>query len=137
MQALRTRDVTSLLKFGTNAVQAAAQVLRLRDEPVLCSLEKIDEVELQGIALLKLNGINLKIKDEILAQVSGDPLNNFANGTNMYDLMRSNDLFIQEISCLRGVDNSLRHHDLLDTAFDRDEQLVFDVINQLKDSSYF
>ena len=51
--------------------------------------------------------------------------------------MKSKDLFIKEIACLRGVENTLRHQVLLDTAFDRDEHVVFDVINQLHDSSYF
>ena len=70
-------------------------------------------------------------------QVLTDELNQFARGDGATNLMKSNDTFIKEVACLRGVENPLRHQNMLDTAFDRDEHMVFDVINQLRDSSYF
>ena len=38
MNAIRSRDVTTLLRFGTNAVQAASQIFRLTENAVNCSL---------------------------------------------------------------------------------------------------
>jgi hypothetical protein len=37
---------------------------------------------------------------------------------------------------LHGVDEGRRHALVLDSAFDRDEQLAFDAITQLQPSSY-
>jgi hypothetical protein len=137
MNATQSRDVTSLLKFGSNAVQAAAQIFRSQNDPVNCSLDSLGDVELQGLAVLKLNGVDIKFSENLMSKVLGDQLNQFANGDNPAILMKSSNLFIKELACLRGVENPLRHQVLLDTAFDRDEQLVFDVINHLRDSSYF
>ena len=137
MNAIQSRDVTSLLKFGANAVQAAAQIFRIQKGLVNYSSDSLDDVELQGIAILRLNGIQVSFSDQLSNRVSSDQLNQFASGDNSTILMKSNDLFIKEIACLRGVENLLRHQVLLETAFDRDEHMVFDVINQLRDSSYF
>jgi hypothetical protein len=137
MIATQSRDVTSLLKFGANAVQAAAQIFRGQSDPVTCLLDSLGDVELQGLAVLKLNGVDVQFPENLASKVSGDQLVQFATGDNPAMLMRSSNLFLKELACLRGVENPLRHQVLLDTAFDRDEQLVFDVINHLRDSSYF
>jgi hypothetical protein len=134
---IQSRDVTHLLELGTNAVQAAAQILRINNSSVKCSLSSFREVELQGIAILRLNGINIDFTEYEISETTKDPLNQFALGINPIELMKSDDPFIREISCLRGIEEPLRHEWLLNTAFDRDEQLIFDIINQLHQSSYF
>jgi hypothetical protein len=126
MSTAESRDVSDLLSLGSNAVQSAAQILRLQNTPVNCSLEKFGEVESQGMAILQLNGI------ETHCQKSMDltsPLNSFSSEENMKNLMKSDDLFIKELACLHGVDESKRHLSLLNSAFDRDEDLAFDIIN--------
>lgn len=50
--------------------------------------------------------------------------------------MSSDDAFIKEISSLHGVHDGVMHHKIFDEAFDRDEQLAIDVIDQLQQSSY-
>jgi hypothetical protein len=137
LNTVQSRNVSSLLKLGTNAVQAAAQILRIQKSPVTCSLPSFTEVELQGLAILRLNGIEINFTEDVFEKTISDVLNQFALGNNRLELMRSGDLFIKEISCLRGIDESFRHELLLDTAFDRDEKLIFDVISQLHQSSYF
>ena len=137
LDAILSRDVSSLLSLGSNAVQAAAQVLRMKDSPVTCSLATLGEVEFQGIAILRLNGINVDFSENIEEEIAVDLLNQFALGHNPAELMQSDNLFIKEISSLRGTENTLRHRVMLDTAFDRDERLAFDIINQLHPSSYF
>lgn len=54
----------------------------------------------------------------------------------MFDLIREAGPFVQEMACLHGADGPARHSSTLDTAFDRDEQLAFDVLNQLSQSGY-
>lgn len=138
MNAIQSRDVSSLLKFGSNAAQAASQVLRIGKESVKCSLDMLSDVELQGLAILRLNGIQVDIADNNLYNKSiNDPLNKFALGYDMLELMKSNDPFVKEMACLCGAERTSTHTSLLDTAFDRDEHLIFDIINQLHDSSYF
>jgi hypothetical protein len=138
MNAICSKDVTVLITLGSNAVQAAAQILRIQITEVTCSLRSFGEVELQGLAILRLNGISVKFSENFDAQtVIEDPLNQFALGTNPAALMRSSDLFIKEIACLRGIEEISKHQYFLDSAFDKDEQLSFDIIDQLQTSSYF
>lgn len=137
MDAIHSRDVTSLLKFGTNAVQAAAQIFRIRKGVINFFPASILDVEIQGIAILKLNGVEVSLSDELTTRVLTDELNLLASGENSTTLMKSTNLFIKEIACLRGVENLLRHQQLTETAFDRDEHMIFDVISHLRDSSYF
>ncbi len=136
MNAIQTRDVGPLLKFGSNAVQAAAQIFRLGENSVTCTLDSLDDAEVQGMALLRLNGIDVNFSGVLSKRLADDELNQFAVGDNLLGLMKSSDPFVRELACLRGVENLLRHQAMLSTAFDRDEQLVFD-ISQLRDSSYF
>ena len=138
MKAIQTRDVSSLLNFGSNAVQAASQVLRINKESVKCDLDKVSDVEIQGLAILRLNGIQVDFTDNsIVDKIVEDPLNQFAQDHDIAALMKSKDLFVKEMACLYGLAGPSRHTATLDTAFDRDEHLMFDIINQLQDSSYF
>lgn len=138
MKAIQSRDVSSLLKFGSNAVQAASQVLRIQKGPVTCSLEEFNTAEVQGLAILRLNDITINLinKNGIDSSLN-DPFNQFVLGHNIAELMKSKDLFIKELASLYGIDGNSKHVSILDTAFDRDEHLMFDVINQLQNSSYF
>lgn len=131
-KAIGTKDVTDVLSLGTNAVNAAAQVLKTEKGRITCTIERFDEVQSQGAAMLAVNGLHLN-------GVEGyrSPINDFAEWRSGSDLMTSNDPFVQELACLHGVNYSARHAEMLDTAFDRDEQLAFDVITQLQESSYF
>jgi hypothetical protein len=137
MSAIPSRDVSSLLGFGTSAAQAAAQVLRIQGDSVRCSLSSFGEVELQALAILRLNGLEVDFTSDVVRETVTDPLNQFALGHNPLALMKSDDPFIKEIACLRGIENPLRHKHILDTALDRNEQLVLDIINRLHDSGYF
>jgi hypothetical protein len=137
MDSIYSRDVSALLPLGTNAVQSAAQILRLQDHDVTCSLASIGDVELQGLAILRLNGINVKLCGDVDEQTKIDTLNQFALNMNLAELMKDDDLFIKEIACLRGTEKLSKHQYFLDNAFDKDEHLTFDMIDQLHPSSYF
>lgn len=137
LATIRSRDVTEILGFGTNATQAAAQILRMSSEVVTCSLNSFNDVELQGLAILRMNGVNIDTPSQLIDEANSDLLNQFVLGINPLQMMKSDDPFIKEIACLRGIDNLFRHQSMFDTAFDRDEDLSFDVINQLHDSNYY
>ncbi len=135
LESVATRDVTKLLPLGSNAVQSAAQVLRLSAVPVRYSLQALGEAELQGVAILQMNGV--KLAQDSHPSPNGNELNRFASSeVPMLDLIREASPFIQEMACLHGADGPVRHSNTLDTAFDRDEHLAFDVLNQLSHSGY-
>jgi hypothetical protein len=50
-------------------------------------------------------------------------------------LMTSLDPFIREIACLHGLSHTPRHPQVLESAFDEDEDLTLDAIDQLKQST--
>jgi hypothetical protein len=135
-KAIVSRDVTDLLPLGVNAVQAAAQVLRLTGQPVTCRCKAWLRAESQGLAILRLNGLTLNTATDV--GLPDDDLNRFAQWTGVgRGLMRCEDGAVREVACLHGVDHGRRHDEILDSAFDRDEQLAFDAISQLQPSSYF
>lgn len=134
-KTIATEDATELVSFGINAVQAAAQVLRLNNRPVRCRPAAWQMAEAQGLAILRLNGVTVDTDNDPNAPV--DSLNRYAIWDQGRALMKSEDQFIRELACLHGVDEGRRHASVLDSAFDRDEQLAFDAIAQLQPSSYF
>jgi hypothetical protein len=134
-RTIATEDATELVSFGINVVQAAAQVLRLNKRPVRCQPAAWRMAETHGLALLRLNGVVVDTGSD--ANVPADELNRFALWDRGDALMKSENPFMREIACLHGVDQGCRHASMLDSAFDRDEQLAFDAITQLQPSSYF
>lgn len=118
--AIASRNVTKILSLGSNAVQSAAQVLKLETTPIECNIEHWGKVEQQGLAILRAHGINIEGPDD-------DELNKFIIWKeHRKTLMNSEDPFIQELSCLHGFLSESRHRDMLTTAFSRKEELAFD-----------
>lgn len=129
MECVATRDISDVLKMGTNATQAACQVLRSSPEPVTFTIENYDEIIELSLAVLTLNGIQFD------SDFESSPLRSFAEGQGLKGLMSGDDKFLKEVACLHGLVQP-RHVDMLDEAFDVDEDLAMDVINQLQDSSH-
>jgi hypothetical protein len=134
-KTIATEDASELLQFGINAVQAASQVLRLTNRPISCQPLVWEIAEIQGLAILRLNGV--KVDTGSGTNVPNDELNRFALWHQGDELMKSEEPFIRELACLHGIGDGCRHVSVLDSAFDRDEQLAFDAITQLEASSYF
>lgn len=120
VHAVGTRDVTHLLRMGSNAAQTAAQALKLTPGEITCQVDSWGYAEQQGLAILRANGINV-------AGPADDELNRFALWQERgHALMASGDPFIQEMACLHGISEFPRHPGILATAFDRGEELAFD-----------
>lgn len=129
MECIATRDVSEVLKMGTNATQAACQVLSVSAEPVTFNIENYDEVIELSLSVLAFNGIAFD------SEFEPSKLRAFAGGLELKKLMLDDDKFIQEVACLHGL-SSPRHSMMLREAFDVDEDLAMDVINQLQNSSH-
>lgn len=120
LHAVGTRDITRLLRMGSNAVQSAAQPLKLTPGAITCQVQSWGSVERQGLAILRANGTSV-------AGPADDELNRFALWNERgHQLMQSDDPFIQEVACLHGISNYSRHPVILETALDRGEELAFD-----------
>lgn len=131
MEAVASRDFTHVLSMGVNATHSAAQLVRAEvGEPVRIDNDiDICAVVEQSLAVLVINGVqhNYKAINTELMQL--------AAATGMKDLMQSKNGFVREFACLHGLSES-RHQHLLDTSFDRDEELAMDVLNQIQRSSH-
>ena len=120
LHAVGTRDITRLLRMGSNAAQSAAQILKLTSGAIACRVESWGPVERQCLAILRANGISVD-------GPADDELNRFALWRERgRELMESGDPFIQEMACLHGISDHPRHPRILETALDRGEELAFD-----------
>lgn len=137
LRAVATRDLTNIVRMGINATQAAAQLLKISNEPIKFNWEILNQIDAnsdeysvveQSLAILTFNGIKYD------CDLETSELRQLANAHNMQTLMSSSDKFIQQIACLHGVLPS-RHAETLSSAFDYDESLTLDLLNQLKQSS--
>lgn len=131
MEAVSSRNFDDVLSMGVNATHSAAQLVRAEgSEPVKISNDiNLNPVVEQSLAVLVINGVlhNYKeINTELMQLVSA---------TGVRNLMQSSDGFVREFACLHGVAEP-RHQNMLDSSFDRDEELAMDVLNQLQKSSH-
>jgi hypothetical protein len=131
MQAVATANVDELLPLGANAAQAAAQALAANGDVALVTPRKFSLAESQGLAILIMNGVQIvtngvPLDDDTelmrLAQKGSDP-----------GLMKSKDEFLRELACLHGLSKAPRHESMFQTAFDQDDDLVMDAIDQLQE----
>jgi len=129
-RAIATKNVDRLLALGPNAAQAAAQPLRTVTRQVTLSRQPSTEAEEQSLIVLALNGI--RPSDEVGAGPNSE-LHRFAVEGGSLQLMQSESKFIAEVSSLHGI-GAPRHTDVLDTAFDYDEDLALDAIDQARTS---
>ncbi|MEZ8701992.1 RNA-directed DNA polymerase [Vibrio cyclitrophicus] len=131
MKAVATRNVTECLAMGSNCTQAAAQLLSIEDLPVEIDVAGLKgnnaHVIEQSLAILDLNGINYDV------DLQESELRKFSKGIGIGLLMESKDRYIKELSCLHGI-GLPRHKLLLNSCFDRDEELILDVLNQVHSS---
>jgi hypothetical protein len=125
-RAVATKSLDRLLPLGANAAQAAAQPLRALGAEVSLGRPPETEVEEQALAVLALNGIQ---PSGVVFQRGINELHQLAVEGSSLELMRSKSAFIAEISSLHGL-GAPRHLQVLDTAFDLDEDLALDAVDQ-------
>ncbi|MEQ1685304.1 MAG: hypothetical protein ABL916_16780 [Burkholderiaceae bacterium] len=128
--SIATGSIDRILGFGTNAAQAVAQPLRMSRYGASLDQAPTSSAALAALAVFQLNG-----GAEHLPKVNSptNELLRFAQDGVDISLMRSEDNFVQELSCLHGV-ASPRHGRVLDTAFDTSEMISLDAIEQANQS---
>lgn len=131
-KAIGTRQVTDLFALGSNAVQAAAQVLRTDPRPVNLGSITWTEASYQSLATAYLNGLTINAHEPVPARVN-DLVDFAIRGPDM-KMMEGDLSFLSEVACLHGLSEVPRHQSILDSAFDEDEDLALDVIEQARSS---
>lgn len=132
MAAVESGNIDGLLSLGSNSAQAAAQPLRASGRRVTSASAKFGEAEEQGLAAFCLNGV--AVERNVAIGQQGSELIRFATAGVDVALMKSNDPFMRELGCLHGLSNQARHPEILESAFDEDEALVMDAIDQIQQS---
>jgi len=132
MSAVATGNIDPLLEIGSNAAQAAAQPLRAIGRRAVTGQREFTEAETQALVVFVLNGVTV---DYPQGSGGGDSeLMRFAvNGADA-QLMKNSKPYIRELACLHGLAAQPRHSEVLETAFDEDEVLAMDAIEQLQQS---
>lgn len=130
MDAVASLDMSDVVRMGGNATHIAAQLIRVECRNITLdeTLPQSPLIE-QSLAIIEFNGISHNFKK------SESELRLLAKAERMSSLMNSEKLFIKEFACLHGV-SPARHEQILDSSFDRDEELALDVLNQLQNSSH-
>jgi hypothetical protein len=129
LDAVTTRDVSQILRYGPTAAQAAAHALRANGEIVSCkSLDwtnpRSRHTVISACAVLQLNG--LKVESD--SPLPDSPALQFSDWTERsFNLFHSNDPYFRELGCVHGIDDPDANRWAIETAFDRDDDLVFDI----------
>lgn len=123
INSLLTLDVTMILKMGSNAAQASAQIIKSKSKAVYCGITELNEFEIQGLSIFKFHGIMVEFNGE--TQID-DALFKFASGDIQAGKETENQ-FIYEFSALHGHHES-RHVETLNSVFDKNESFSFDAL---------
>ena len=133
LRALANRDVSDLLKFGPVAARSVARSLKMDSNPVRCSVTNFTEEAIQAYAILLLYGVPL----EVAGELPESPITTFCRGGHdISALFDSSELYYRELACIHGLDEPEVLKRTLETAFDRDEELAFEIMDIL-DISYW
>ncbi|GAB3163564.1 RNA-directed DNA polymerase [Telluribacter humicola] len=104
LESIRSKNIDKVISLGTNCAQAAAQAFKACSSTVFLTLQELTPVQEQSLAIFQLYAIPVEG-----GQVPTCDLFEFATlGCNNY-LMTCEDSFIKEISCLHGVQETIRH----------------------------
>ncbi|WP_272695135.1 RNA-directed DNA polymerase [Sphingomonas molluscorum] len=123
IRAIVTGNCSKVVSMGTNVAQATAQVFRSALKTANFSDPVVTEVEIQGLAVLILNGVAV----EAGVRSKEHPLLRFAMGPVDLELMEQPRGLVQELACLHGLGDQ-RHTSTLNTAFDIADQVVLDAL---------
>lgn len=128
MECISTRNIDKILPFGANCAQMIAQPLKAIGGHVSMTPRELSEAEEQALIVLKLYDVQIENAPALKSQMG-----KFASSGVDINLMKSEDLYLRDISCLHGMSEHARHRGILETYLDEDEELAFDAVNLLQE----
>ena len=132
MKAVSTGIIDDIIPLGINAAQATAQPLKAAKKSCILTSQNLKESDLHALSIFFLNGVT--VTHSIPSDKYSDILQFALNGSDI-DLMRqTQNPVLRELACLHGIGQP-RHADCLETAFDIDEELTMDALEQPWQSS--
>ncbi len=132
--AVLARDVSQLLRYGPSAAQAAAQALRAEGERVSCKgVDWADPRVIQACAVFQLNGL-IVASETPIPEAAVLRFSNWTEGS--FSLYHTADPYFRELGCVHGMDNPEANRWAIETAFDRDDDLVFDIQESMQAYPY-
>lgn len=132
MHAVGSGDIDMVLALGSNAAQAAAQPLRAAHKQAWRTKGVLSDEEVQALGVLLFNGVGVKAPKD--SSRTHSQLLDIAERGGSEDNMTKGGMFARELACLHGVGDRPRHSEVLETAFDKDEEIALDAIEQLQQS---
>ncbi len=132
MLAVSGQDLDRVIEMGTNTAQATAQPLKAAGVEVSTTYKTFEKAKEQSLAVFLMNG--LKVSRPQPTQLPESEVVRFATHGTELPMMKSPDAFLREIACLHGISVEPRHPMMLDRAFDEDESLAMDAVEQLQQS---
>ncbi|AUC81794.1 RNA-directed DNA polymerase [Lacinutrix sp. Bg11-31] len=123
IKSLISLDISMILRLGSNAAQAAAQVIKIKSKVVKCYITSPNSYEIQGLSIFKFHGISIEFGEETTVE---EPLFKFASG-NIKASKSIDDQFLNEFGALHGNTES-KHEETLDSLFNENESWSFDAM---------
>ena len=133
MRAVATGKIDKVLVLGTNASQAASQPIVGARKGCLVSGHIDSSEKLQGLAIFLFNGVDVTLPADVPTDQS--ELLRLARDEVDAASMRGGDPYLRELACLHGLQRTPRHAEMLISAFDEDEELAMDAVEQLQESA--
>lgn len=132
IKTIITKDISTIVRLGTNAAQAVAQVIKQKQSILTCTLDPADNDVIIALSIFKFHGIKIEFTN---APEINNSFYDFASGDIDSSLV-TNDKYLIEVASLHGRNGS-RHVEMLTSLFDENESLSFDVLNAGSGSSYY
>jgi hypothetical protein len=132
MATVADGNLDRLLLMGANAAQAAAQPLKASGKKATTTLTYFPKSKSQSLAVFLMNGVDVH-RTMPSTEPDSDLVRFAASGADI-SLMKSNDAHLRELACLHGIEEKPRHAEFFMRAFDHDEALAMDAVEQLQQS---
>ena len=132
IKTIITRDISTIVKLGTNASQAVAQVVKQTEATLKCTLDPSDKDVIFALSIFKFHGIKIEFTEPTEIKNS---FYDFASG-DIDSALETDSTYLRQLISLHGRDDS-KHEGMLNTLFDENESLSFDVLNAGSGSSYY
>ena len=126
IESLYAGTIDSILRYGCNASNVVAQVMRANGTAARCGLSILSESMTQSLSMFPLNGVDVRTTGDLSPQAKD--LWEFATVGYSETVARGSCRVLREATCLHGS-GPLRHAGILSTAFDVEEIASWDAID--------